>query len=454
MEKLYIPFIVGGMSMSFTSILLNIRSKLLFLPIFYGLLSFILAILSLKFDTFITSDSVLITYIPAIFLTDLDLAQMILSTISASLLTMTTITFSSIMIVLTTFLSQFSPRTLQNFISDKSTQRVLGIFVSGFIYSIILLLLLRESETKSLFFTPTLGVIFAIICLVVFIFFLNHVSSWIQVSNLIHNITSIAINTILKDYDNLNQIVEDAPWEDWEMEELISRTYTKIHAPKSGYINLIDSDGIVKKASDEDCIVKIEVKLGDYIDKDTHLYSIWNLQKDKCDRYLAFITIGPEKAPLQDVEFGLIKLVEIALRALSPAINDPNTAISCIHQLSRILAKLGQKHLPKAHHNDDKRNLRLIIEKPTFKDFLYKSFYQIRHYGSSDISVLAAMIEALQYIAKHTDEEVKETIWQFSMYIVEGIEKDELLSLDKDYLNVKIQQLMNITGHSNTFKRL
>ncbi|MCA1029460.1 DUF2254 domain-containing protein [Bacillus timonensis] len=441
--------------MSLANILVRIRSSFWYLPCLYGFVALLLGIFSIKIDFYLSSQHELYHLLPDVLLSDIDLAQTILSSISASLLTMTTITFSTILVVLTTYLSQFSPRTLQNFITDHSTQRVLGIFVGGFIYSIVLLLLLKETDEQNLFFAPSFAVAIAIICLLVFIFFIHHVTSWIQVSNLIHDITSRTIQTIEKGYQNDKDVHKDAPWDDWEGEDIKHLPSHQLSLPNSGYIRFIDVKGMVKQASKEDCIIRIEKKLGDYIDQDTPLLSIWKTNnKDVEGNYEKYISVGPEKAPIDDIQFGLTKLVEIALRALSPGINDPNTAINSIEQLGKILTKLGKKYLPRPYHNDEKRALRVILDKPTFNDYLYKSFYQIRHYGTEDISVLAAIIQALTLIAESNSKSVKDTVWEFSHYITEGINRDKLLSLDQKYLNNQLQTLARASGHSNDFTHI
>jgi uncharacterized membrane protein len=441
--------------MSLTHFLFWIRSRFWYLPSLYGFIAAILALISLSIDKNLSNYETLYSTIPSVLLSDINLSRTILSTISASLLTMTTITFSTILVVLTTYLSEYSPRTLQNFITDRSTQRVLGIFVGGFIYSILLLVLLKESETAQEFFVPSFAVLFAIVCLMVFVFFIHHVTSWIQVSNLIHAITLNILDKIENDLKDQSEVNNDAPWEDWESEEILHIEPSHIRGVKSGYVQHIDIDGIVKQATDDDCIIRVEKKVGEYVDKETPLLSLWTLDQHRINgHYEKYISTGTKKIAYDDLEFGLIKIVEIALRALSTGINDPNTAINCIENLAKILAELGKKQLPRAYHNDQERNLRLILEKSTYSDYLYRCFYQIRQYGSNDISVLSSLIDALTFIAESNYVKVKEIIWEFSQYIIEGIDQQSLLSLDKRYINDKLKGLSRATGHYKDFKPL
>lgn len=391
--------------------------------------------------------------IPSIFYSDIDLARTILSSMSASLLTMTTITFSTILVVLTTFLSEYSSRTIQNFIADQNTQRVLGIFIGGFFYSILLLLFLRERGTVTKFIVPSFAVLISIVCIIVFVFFIRHVSTWIQVSNLVHNITLDTMRKIESTLQDAKEVHEDAPWEDWENEEIKLRKPQQICFKTAGYIMHIDIEGLVEQATKDDCIIKVEKKIGEYVDNDTPLLSVWCAkQKKTIEEYEKYFSIGSEKAPVDDIEFGLTKIVEITLRALSSGINDPNTAINCIESLGKILTKLGKKYLPQSFHNDQNRNLRLIYNKPSFSDYLYECFYQIRQAGFHDISVLSASLKAFILIAETNSEEVKKIIWEFTKYVIEGIEGEKMLSLDRNFINEKLERIAKVTGHSKEFK--
>ncbi|WP_216828607.1 DUF2254 domain-containing protein [Alkalihalobacterium elongatum] len=420
----------------------QLRSSFLFLPSFYSLIAIALSFLFVQLDYYIFYSDRLGNIIPSVFFTDLSLAQTLLGAISASLLTMTTISFSTIMVVLTTYLSQFSPRTLQNFVNDQHTQRILGVFISGFIFAIVTLLLLRERDGISLFFSPTVAVIYAIICVGFFVFFIHHVSLWIQVSNLIHQISINTIKVIQNNYQNKQEAHHDAPWDDWESDEIKQREPTFLYVKKPGYLQLIDLDALIEQAKKDDIIIEMKFQLGDYVDTFTPFLHIWPLaNKVDPDRYLSFFIFGHERATVQDIDFGLTKLVEICLKALSPGINDPNTAISCINELGKVLTALGQKNVERAFYNDDQRALRLMLEQQHFRDYLYRSFYQIRHYAKDDVSVLSAIIDALNVVASHNDNAVKQEIKRFTEYVMEGINEKSFLSLDKEYLDHKLEKL-------------
>ncbi|WP_423802498.1 DUF2254 domain-containing protein [Neobacillus sp. SAB-20_R2A] len=431
----------------------HIRGSFWYLPALYSLVAFILAILTIRFDFFLSARPDILKYVPNLLLSDKGLAQTVLGSISSALLTMTTITFSSILVVLTTFLSNFSPRTLQNFITDHSTQRVLGSFVGGFVYSVILLLLLRETEEKTTFLSPSFAILVTIICLAAFIFFVHHTSNWIQVGHLIFRISSETKKVVEEKY-SINETVE-VKREEYDFESHEKHDPILIKAPETGYIEVINEAALLEVAVRNNGIIRIEKKQADFVNQGSPLFSVWNMADEGLENELStYFSIGPTRSPYHNVEFGLKKLVEIALRAISPAVNDPNTAVNCIEQIGSILEGLGQKQLPKPLKYDKQGNLRLITKQLLFSDYLYLSFYQIRHYGQEDISIIRAILKALTVIAETNDSTIKNTVWEFTAYILEGIQDKKLISLDRRYLNDLLLILAKACKRQHEFKVL
>ncbi|MGM0873336.1 MAG: DUF2254 family protein [Bacillota bacterium] len=229
----------------------------------------------------------------------------------------------------------------------------------------------------------------------------------------------------------------------------------QLKGKKSGYIEYIELEKIISQAAKDNCIVKIEQDLGSYVDQESPLFSIWNLG-DQSNRfvYTSFMTISSDQEPIQDVEFGLQKLVEIALRAVSPAINDPYTAINSINHLAKILSLLGKKRLSTPYHFDQHHQLRVIYEKPAFEDYLYECFYQIRHYAKEDVSVMGSLLQALAFIAQGNSSYIKRIIWEFSFYIVEGLREVNWLSMDRQYLNKLLKKIAKVCDKPKREKEL
>ncbi|MCF6411144.1 DUF2254 domain-containing protein [Pseudalkalibacillus salsuginis] len=438
---------------------LKFRHSFWFLPIFYGTLALVMAIVSMYLEEAIPTRKIA-NFVPNALMTDVKIGQTILNAIAVSVLTMTTITFSSIMVVLTTYSSQFSPRTLQDFISDVVTQRVLGVFTGGFVYSLLLLLFLKDLSDKKLFLGPGIAVIWAIVCLGFFVFFIHHVATWTQVNSLIDKITTRTQETIRNSFHlGIDQTKSKQLSVKENINELEKKEKITINAPTSGYLQMIKLGPILKKATDNDHVIKVERRIGDYVLKDTPLYTYLDtrsLTKEDKNMYEECFAIGPERNTVQDVEFGIQKLVEIALRAISPGINDPHTAINCINRIGTILAELGGIMFPRPYYYDADNNLRIILDIQSYRELLYKAFYQLRHYAKEDVSVCAATISVLHGIVERNDldRSIHKIVWDFAVYFIEGIETDALLEWDKQFINEKIMRLAKMIGREKEYKQL
>ncbi|MGG4489799.1 DUF2254 domain-containing protein [Metabacillus idriensis] len=422
-------------------ILVKLKSNFWITPAIYAVLFFILAVLSMTGDRYLAENGYF-KHIPSAFLTDKELAHTILSATSTSLLTMTTITFSSVLVVLTTFLANFSPRTMHNFNSDSKIQRVLGVFIGGYIYSLVLLNQVRENETSNDFIVPTLAIIVAFICVGMFVFLIHHMTEWIKVGNVISNITK---ETLISIEDKKRT---DDPEENFSIDK---EKTLEIKSSNEGYIQDIAMSELIDFAQQEQLVISFTKDQGDYVDVDTPLLLVSSEGEfiDE-DELLKFITFNTDHESKHDIEFGIQKLAEIALRGIAPGKNDPETAIACIEHLAQILTKIGKNHSPSPYHRDSKNQIRIVLPKPTFTDYLYESFYQIRHYGKEDVSVMASVLKALILAAETNRSEIKQDVWEFSAYIYEGIKQQDWLSLDKNLLNKQLKKLANVCGKEET----
>ncbi len=427
-------------------IALRIRESMWLRPVIYSVLAFLLALMVIYIDHNGLSQKV----VPSFMLTSVDLAQTILGSLSGALLTMTTITFSTIMVVLTTYSSQFSPRTLNNFVEDPLTMRVLGIFMGGFVYSVLSLLFMSENWYESEVISASVGVVIAFICLGVFAYFIHNVATSIQVSTLIREITDGAMKVIKRQEQTLKSkftnVIDDREDADF--------TYEFVRDVKCrgfGYVQLTDYHGLLKYASHHNIGVEANFLNGDFLTEDSIAFRVHHngeVDEDLDGILNQYLKLGKERSSIQDPEFALQKIVEVALRAISPAINDPNTARVCISYLGMALS-----HLCRIRSNgryiayyDEEMQPRIIGKQKRTMDILYLSFYQIIHYGSEDFSILTALIDAYLLIGRSADDSLKKSIWELYIYNMEKFNTNELKGLDQLYLNEKKQELSTVLG--------
>ncbi|RIW38404.1 DUF2254 domain-containing protein [Bacillus salacetis] len=352
---------------------------------------------------------------------------------------MTTFTFSTVMVVLTTYSSQFSPRALKHFVNDKTTVRALGIFMGGFIYSITALLFMWESLRQEYVISAFFGVAYAILCLAVFAYFIHHVAASIQVSSLIGKLESDT-KKVLDFYKELQQ--NNAV----QVEKKDPGTYQyrkEISSKQSGFLQFVDFNGLLEYTAQHDLYIELNLRVGKFIREGQTLFTIHSLEE--CEESLTeYLSLGSERMANFDLEFSIRRISEIAVRAVSPSINDPNTARDCIHYLGVLLgetAALNDGHLIMT---DQKGNPRVTIPFFAFERMLYKSFYQIVHYAQQDMSVILALLDAMIIIQKEMPENRKKIVYSFHKYILQNIDRENLQEWDLRFLNEKVECLQAV----------
>ncbi|MRH41356.1 DUF2254 domain-containing protein [Aquibacillus halophilus] len=429
--------------MNQTKVWISIRDSFWFVPTCYSIIAMILVILFHNADRWIISS---FKYqIPEILITSPETARALYAALVTAILTMTTISFSVIMLVLTTYSSQFSPRTLQDFMRSKMTHHVLGMFCLGFIFALTYLVLMDKQEA---IIGPILMAVIAIICLAFFVYFIHYSARWLQVNNLIGKISFDSSRVINNTFAE-KKIGEHESFDEEEVYKIKNQPMQDLLAIESGYVQKIEWTSLVNLAAKHGCVIDLHVQIGDYVTKDLPIASLYFKDQpyEKMDRMLDLIIIGTERTDIEDIEFIIQKLVEIAVKAISPSINDPHTAINSINRIGSMLSELGKVYKEVRYMTDQKNNLRIIKYPKRFEDYLYKSFYQIKHYANGDVSIYYNLVEILYKIAVASDDRIiKRKIWEFHYYIVESIEWDSLQNLDRHHLESIYKKLKGSCG--------
>lgn len=420
--------------------ILKIRKHIWLIPSAYCMVSSFLAGFIIWIDT--AHGDKVEAVVPANLLISVSLAQTILATIAAALLTMITITFSTIMVVLTTYSSQFSPRTLSDFITNKVTMRVLGVYMGGFMYSILSLLFMREDLEYEVL-GATIAVLYSIVCLAFFAYFIHFVATSIQVNKLISELTSQSLKTVIdrkktKKQSERIEIVKkkpDIPLHLHLKKEFKSETF--------GYIQLIEYHHLYSLARKYNLVIEVHQLIGAFITENKPLFTVYYQKRIPHIKFHKFVEIGVDRTILQDVEFGIRKVVEVTLRAISPGINDPNTAIDGLLHLGRLLSDICKQDGCYTVYSDN-GEVKVIAPQKPIEDMLYSAFYQVCHYGREDISILLATYDAFILIAEENDKAIQKKVWHFSQYISESFNEDVLHQKDLAYLKRKVNQLQSV----------
>ncbi len=333
-------------------------------------------------------------------------ARAVLSTIASSMITVAGVTFSITIVALTLASQQFGPRLLRNFLRDLGNQIVLGSFISTFLYCLLVLRTVRGNDDSQ--FVPhlavTVGVALAMLSLAVLIYFIHHVATSIQASQVIANVAGElegAIARIFPDDIGDGAAALEAPPLPPEAARRPDTART-VRATTTGYVQAVDSARILALASKQDRTIRIDVRPGAFVRIATPLASLWPAPEpaDACDGPIleAFI-VGADRTGAQDAGFFVNQLVELAVRALSPGINDPGTACTCIDRLEQALCQLAGRRIPSAYRYDDDGTLRVVAAPMTFASLLDLAFADIGRYGSSSVSVMSRLLEAVRDLA-------------------------------------------------------
>lgn len=425
-------------------ILLKLKKSVWIYPAVYSTLSFLFALGIVWLDS--SNRFVLTDYVPSLFLTSVDLAKTILQVIAGSLITMTTFTFSTTMIVLTTYSSQFSPRTVENFLSDDKTMKALGVFMGGFLYAMITLLFMRLTLNNQLVLSATIGIVFAIYCLFHFTLYIHHVGSYIQTNNLIKRLFDSAVSRIAS-YRKLvshgtfsNQLnIENFPFE------------KKCMSPTNGYIQLIDHYRLSKIANEEEVVLLVKQTIGQFVSEKTRLISIFSKEKKEIsneltERILSCFTLSYEKAEFQDFNFSIQKIVEIGLKAISPSINDPNTTNHCLKMIGVLMGMLSDLDDGYFVLDKDSDNpYQAIFEAYSFDEEMYFAIYQLANYGNSDVSVVYNLLHMIQVAMEKATLNNKEVLLKYLEYVWDKINPTILIGLDGEYLKSKKKAVVALT---------
>jgi uncharacterized membrane protein len=339
-------------------------------------------------------------------------ARSVLSTIASSMATIAGVTFSMTLVALTMASSQFGPRLLRNFIADKGNQLVLGTFISTFIYSLIVLLTIRESDNEN--FIPKVSIIvgflLAVCSLGVLIYFIHHIASSIEAEQVIKSsFTELcrAIDRFMSDKP------ASEPGEQALMNEISSYNYKKVpvRSVTSGYLQYINYDDLCSWASKHDCIIVMQSQPGDFVtiyDSIATIHAPKQLKANAEEDITDALILNSKRTPDQEIGFSIQQIVEVAVRALSPGINDPHTAIACIKWLGAALAMIANKSFPSRLVTDDKDKLRVVKKPNSYQKIVNTCFDQMRIYAKSNIFVSSEMLIAIEKGIRHaTNEDLK-----------------------------------------------
>lgn len=353
------------------------------------------------------------TYIPEQMLLSSEVAVNFLSNISGVFLTISIFSFTTIITVLNYYSNSISPRMIQSFIDKTGVLSIFGIFVGGFLYSVLTILLLREIELEQKVMAGSIGIAYSIITMIGFIMFSKQVLDNIKISNIIE-----------AEYDECEKLIDteiEQRQKAYRYENDDCMVEIPILARKTGYIYEIKAANILEILKDQKAELVTAKRVGEYTIEGELLATlaifdssnIDQVQKKELAKDISqAIVINIFNNNEENYHKGLINLTEIANMALSPGTNDPNSAITCINKISFLLGKLlsADNHFIILDENEQSK---IIYQNYSVEDELYFAFSQIIHYSSGDPLVTTAILQGLYAIYVMAGDQSKTKVRDF-----------------------------------------
>ncbi len=370
-----------------------VRDSLWFVPAIWVVGSAVLAFALIAVDR-ATPDFA--RQFPLVFGGGADGARGLLSSIAGSMITVAGVTFSITIVALQLASTQFAPRVLRTFMRDRASQVVLGSFIGAFTYAILVLRSIRSPLDGGSAFVPSLsisvGILFALIAVGMLVYFLHHIATRIQVTTIVGSVADEATRQISADWPAEADGAAD-PTPDGEPAIIAAR--------RSGNLQLLDVPGLLRVAARRDLVVHLLITPGDWVQQDAPLFGVWPASATDEETAAALndqITVGAQRSIEQDPAFGIRQLVDVAVKAISPGINDPTSATDCIDRLGQILVAAGRRHAPYRSHRDERGVVRVWVPYRDWDELVQLSFDQLRQYGARNVDISIALATVLRTI--------------------------------------------------------
>ncbi|MBB3059511.1 DUF2254 domain-containing protein [Microbulbifer rhizosphaerae] len=379
-------------------------------------------------------------------LQDPDSARSLLAMIAGSTITVAGTVFSITTVALTLASNQFGPRLVRNFMRDRGTQCVLGIFLSTFVYALVTMRGIdaqSDAATNHGLAVHT-AVLLAVVSIAFLIYFIHNVAQSIQVDNVTFHINRELSDAIDRLYPSAHHHFGEGA-ERCDTDRLpLGEDRLSIFCEKSGYIQIINREKLIRWASEHDCCIRLECHPGSYLNSWTPVASVFqpprHLDSETISKSVAgAIGTGHQPTAEQDIVFSIHQLAQIAVRALSPGINDPYTAYACINRLVDGIGKVLQRpQLPNCFRDDD-GNLRLVTLQLDFADLLQAAFDEIREYGRQSGVVMRHLVDALLGLTEVcTRTEDRHALRRYTDRLEEDLEKFIDDRFDREIIQKKI----------------
>lgn len=371
--------------------------------------------------------------------------RQVLTVTTGATMTITGVVFSVTMVTLALASNQLGPKILRNYLRDTGNKAVLGLFVGAFLYGLIVL---ASIDTRQDYFVPVLSVFISLVWTIVaiagLIYFIHNTAIMIQADHVIAVIGKDLNEAIDR---TLVENVASSPVQPCKPEWTIIKKgllAQSIYTTKSGYVQSIDYDGLTRITAEHGCFLKIEKRAGQFVVQGVRIATCFSTKRvadDLKNKVLANVILASQRTPLQDIGFEIEQLLQIALRALSPGINDPSTAISCIDWLSAALGRMAGFAFPSYCFRDTDDTLRVVACGVNFAEIANAIFDPLRQCTRGNELVTLHLLDTLNNViavAKFT--EYRAVLFRQSKLIHESAMESITCSADRKIVTERFRR--------------
>ena len=428
-----------------------LRTTLWVLPLLLLLVAVALFVLTYRIDYYVYQNrKPLPTWVR---IESADGARQLLSALAAGVITVLGVIFSVTIVALTLASQQFGPRMLRNFIRDLGTQLSLASFVATFAYSILTLGVIGGGDQADTFVpqisvTVALGLVFGNV--LVLIYFIHHITVSIQLPVVISSIARSLSKAINVQFPDPRVAPAGRTFSTGrssaQLQILLQTEGAQVTATKNGYLQFVGYQQLLALATKHDAVVQLLHRPGHFVTHGLPLARVWPAAA--APDMLAALTrahvTGPHRTLDQDAVFAIDQLVEIAIRALSPAVNDTFTALTCIDWLADGLCTASERELPEATRRDRSGVIRVIEPGPSYPRMVNRAYDKIRQAGAGMPAVAIRLLESLAKVRAYTAHEDQRTvilrqadmIWRAAHSSIS--EPDDLAEISRRYVHLQI----------------
>ena len=427
---------------------IQLRSKITdsfwFIPLVMGAVGLLLAQSMVMMDRWIATQGIVLP------LGDLGAegGRGILIAIAGSVLGVAATSFSITTSVMATASSTYGPRLVRNFMSDARNQFVLGSFGASFLYALIVLRAIRDASDIGSVFVPSLSInlaiIFGVFNVVLLIYFIHHIADSIQISTLVSRVRDDLIRSIESLYP-LEKKDKPAAVMIADTDALPDSLPVRVDSRVDGFLTWIDYDDMVLSAKEHAAIVRLLVQPGDYVYLGRPIAEIWQdepLDETEIPWPLTHINTAQTRTPYQDIRYAVQQPVDITIRALSPGINDPYTAINAIRGLSSGLTRLSMRENADSVLLDSRHHPRVHKKTIAIEHMIASTFRTLRGNVVRSIDATLAVFElAEQVLATASRDSYKNIVIKEAQNIADAFEESNATKDDKFIIKNAVEQI-------------